>query len=223
MGIYCPADRRDEVSFVAAQALRDAFPQYTGSPKAWRDKQWYEADVLKIITIVEDAVRAALARRTTFEPAPQDVPNTPIHSGKTEEDGFVRWRLFRWREPVSFSPGVYLLAYFDGAPAEIAEPSSNEVIYIGLADGQSTGTRLQQFEQTALFGTGHIAGFTYRTEFVPEVFDNNFELLKRFHNTYCSWIDLAPRRDELPRQLEARLLREYRAKWGRLPRLNKQG
>lgn len=225
LGIECPQDRLEEVKLVGAQALRAKYPTFTKSPVAWERKEWHHEDLLEIVAIVDRVVRECLAKPSLALPVmSRESPEIAIGTASaTGPNGFIPWRLFRERFPVSRSPGVYLFAYFENGAAENVDPLDSQVIYIGIAEGQATGDRLDQFERTALGGLGHTGGFSYRTEFVRDVFRNDYSLLRGFHKTHCSWRDLSISSNITPRQLEQSLLQEYRLRWGSWPRLNKKG
>jgi hypothetical protein len=121
LGIECPHSRIEEAKFCGAQALRERYPQYTKSAVAWERKQWTDDDVREIITIVDRTVRACLERPTpSAVPVAQTNKTSDASRNCGNNSGFVPWRLFRDRAPVSGLPGVYLFAYFEeGPPMEV--------------------------------------------------------------------------------------------------------
>ena len=216
LGFSGSVDDREQITFYAAQALRVAFPQFTNSRKNWLSKVWDDNVADNIIDVVFHATQLSGHGRTKDDEEVEEV----VFELSAQPNGFVPWRPFLGRTPVSSQPGVYLLAVFENRPAVDAEPLDHNVIYIGIAEGQSTGARLQQFEQTALGKTGHSGGFTFRTELVPLIYQNDLSQLRRFKNLYCSWREMP---SESPRPLEEQLLRDYVGKWGQWPKLNKKG
>jgi|GEM_PF-2598731 len=216
LGVNVSDGSREQIALDIASDLRIRFPEFTRGAAAWKRKDWSNNVVDHVLLAILESIERAIARPRlavkTLELAyePSEFPQT---------SGWMPWRLFRNRFPVSRRPGLYILAYSDGAPEQTVDPLSDKVIYIGIAEDQSTGTRLSQFENSALGKTGHSAGWTFRLELLQKYYDNNAELLRGFHNLYCSWLEVT---DGKPRDIERQLIHDYRSKWGARPFLNRQ-
>ncbi len=209
LGLDCPQDRRDEVGFSAAGALREAFPAECGSQAAWKTKRWSRAERDRIIAIVESVARSVLEAASIS----RDSPATAAEPIEVCANGFVRWRPFLRREPVSDESGVYVFSHFADSPPHEVDVLDAAVLYIGMTD-RSLRHRLVEFENTARGGSGHSGGWTYRVEFAQ----NDFEAVTRFPGIFVSWIE-----SSTALQLEGRMLEEYRQRWRQWPRLNKKG
>lgn len=212
LGMDCPPGRRQEAEFYAANALRTAFPDLTRSQVNWERKQWSEADALRIIEVVQHAIRRCFEREQCegASLAPSQLPNAIAGV-----DPFSPWYLFRCRPVPPSKPGVYLFAYFENQPSTLISPTDEEVVYIGQTEA-SLNVRLMQFQDTALGGSGHSGGWTYRMVLFPDDWDR----LRTFHNTYVTWHAIEPEDKLTPLQLEAALIANYVRKWGRKPQLN---
>lgn len=217
--IACTANVREQLKMSAAAALRKVYPEYTNSRANWERKVRTAEDIDSILRTAFDAVMNAMAQSSMVE-FECDADYYPA-STTTGANGFVPWRQFRKFCPTSSEPGIYVLAYFADKPEDQVDILSEHVIYIGQATDQSTGDRLLQFERTALGGSGHSAGFSYRVQFFAEVFKNQFPLLKRFNNTYCSWLAIPRGSAESPSIVEHRLICQFKERWQRRPRLNR--
>ena len=128
LAIEYPANRRKEVAYYAANALRRGrFQGLTRSPTAWERKIWTEEEFDDVVQIVETSVRMCLDR-----PEPQLKASRslfmPSSRSPGESDKFIPWRPFCDREPVAEAEGVYVFASFDDVPQQIVDPTSKEVI-----------------------------------------------------------------------------------------------
>jgi len=218
LAIECPIHRRKEVAFYAANALRRGrFQSLTRGRAEWERKIWTDEEINAVIQIVQTSVRTCLDRQEPQLKVSRSMFIPPTRSAG-ESGIFVPWRLFCDREPVAEAEGVYVFAYFEEEPEQVVDPTCKDVIYIGVTAGQTLRMRLRQFEDTALGGSGHSGGWSYRIDY----FADDWEKLQTFHNTYVTWIVVSNGGIETPGQVEYRLKNiEYAKRWGRLPKLNK--
>lgn len=217
LGFDIDESDREHIMTAVAAGLRRRFPEFSRGAKRWRDKEWTDEVIEAVLQAVIDEIEQSIAEprlTVAFPILPSVQPELA-----PQESGFVPWRLFRHRAPVSSSPGLYILAHSLDAPEAKVDPLSEHVIYIGIAEDQSTGSRLLQFERSALGKTGHSAGWTLRMELLQEYFANDVTLLRAFHNIYCSWKDVL---GSSPRDQERELIQKYQVKWGHRPILNRK-
>ena len=81
---------------------------------------------------------------------------------------FSKWTNWEDREMLKDTrqPGVYILAHFDVAPEQPANPVNKQIIYIGETCNQNLRKRWYQFNRSAFEGKfGHSGGNTYRRIF----------------------------------------------------------
>jgi hypothetical protein len=117
------------------------------------------------------------------------------------------------------APGVYVLAHFNTAPAENADPLTQEVIYVGETCDRTLRWRWRQFHRCAFESKerGHSGGVTYSRLFGGKG-------IERLHVACFPVGDLLD--DELRplfiRYVERKLLLDYAVKWGTAPRCNRK-
>jgi hypothetical protein len=207
----------EQVMTDVVAGLRQRFPEFSKGPKRWGEKLWTDEILDAVLQVVIDRTQWSISH-----PRERVIVLKPLFVQPNlapQPTGFVPWRPFKNRNPVSNEPGVYLLAYFEGNPEAIVDPLDEHVIDIGKAVDQSTGTRLRQFERSAFGKTGHSAGWTFRLELLQKYYANDVSMLRDFLNIYCSWRDVV---DDNPSALETQLICEYRLKWGSRPYLNRK-
>ena len=197
---------------ITRHALRRRFPEYTRARQAWRDAVVIEAILATVLQAIDEyrlSTRAAVDER-------RYVPLGDVR----QPSGFMPWRLFKHRAPVTRAPGIYVFAYFEGDPEPVVDPLSRNVIYIGKAT--SIASRLEHFETSAQSAEiGHSGGFSYRVQFAEMQFGSNPILLRQFHNTFCTWRIVSLKAEQGPREVEKALIAAYRNKWGNWPILNR--
>jgi hypothetical protein len=219
LGIAVQPTASTAAELLTATKLRRRFSELTRSPRQWQQRTWTRTEFDEIIRIVEECcsipVEESEAQLLLDELGPRGsyVPA----SGKSK-DGFVAWQLFRDRQAVPRSPGVYLFALLNSPPTSLPDPLDREVIYVGTTDDQDLRVRLQQFEDTALGGQGHSGGWSYRVEVYP----NSPARLARFHKTYVSWKCIQDGGGLSPSDYECILLARYTSAHDRRPRLNRK-
>jgi hypothetical protein len=216
LGLVVPDTRRDACAFAAAFALRERFNRESFSPATWRSKRWSDAEVSELLDIVSERVRATAVLSPPVPSAPRRVTGSPSPSA-TEWGEFAPWVSFAERGDVSSSPGVYVFGLFSADVPAVVDPVARDVIYVGMAAKQSLALRLSQFQDTALGGSGHSAGWTYR----HEIGRGDWDRLVEFRDTFVTW--RVVRRDEAvaPRTIERAIIARYECRWGALPRINR--
>jgi hypothetical protein len=130
---------------------------------------------------------------------------------------FSSW--YRWNDRTQIDgcrlPGIYVLANWQRAPTQAANPLSQNVIYIGETCSQSLSSRWRQFDRSARGGRGHSGGKTAFKQFGILGTDLFVAALPISHPREAL-------RNAYIRFIERKLLLDYVLRWGNLPQCNQK-
>jgi hypothetical protein len=213
LGLVIPFLRAGEVAWYAAQALRKLFPERHDE---WA-KRLSKPDQMELLV---NAVVTTIGHVLTTVPPPRTFPMGWSGNKKIVGDGFTEWVLYRCRDPVPKTPGVYLLAQYGNHAPQNVDPLDAAVIDIGMTETQGLAERLSQFSVVALTGRGQKStGWTYRTEYEQIT---SYEKLWNFDGLFVSWSEMPGCGKKEVRDRESEYKRRYFERHGRHPLLNRR-
>ena len=115
-------------------------------------------------------------------------------------------------------PGVYLLAHFDVAPSNLADPQAQQIVYIGETYDRRLIDRWRNFHRSASTGKhAHSGGSTYR-----ELFGDSASKLCVAALPVSLEQLTEPFRSLFIRYVERKVIWEYAWKWGSAPLCNRK-